>query len=38
VTAVRTALGEEVFARAWAAGREMALEEAIRCALETDGG
>ena len=36
VTAVRTALGEEAFARAWAEGRAMALEEAIRFALETD--
>ena len=36
VAAVRTALGEEAFTRAWAAGREMATEEAIRCALETD--
>jgi tetratricopeptide (TPR) repeat protein len=35
-TAAREVLGDEAFARAWAAGREMALEEAIRYALETD--
>jgi tetratricopeptide (TPR) repeat protein len=33
---VREALGEEAFATAWAAGRAMTLEEAIRYALETD--
>jgi hypothetical protein len=29
----RETLGQEAFARAWAAGREMTLEQAIRCAL-----
>jgi predicted ATPase/class 3 adenylate cyclase/Tfp pilus assembly protein PilF len=34
VAAVRTALGEEAFAAAWAEGRAMSLEEAIKYALE----
>jgi hypothetical protein len=34
VTATQTALGEEAFAAARAAGRAMTLEEAIACALE----
>jgi hypothetical protein len=33
VTAVRAALGQEAFAAAWAAGRAMTLEDAIRDAL-----
>jgi hypothetical protein len=34
VAAVRTALGEEAFAAAWAEGREMSLEQSIDCALQ----
>ena len=34
VSAARTALGEEVFAAAWAAGRQMSLEGAVACALQ----
>jgi predicted ATPase len=34
VAAVRTALGEEAFAAAWAEGRAMSLEEAVSHALE----
>jgi hypothetical protein len=34
VAAVRTALGEEAFASAWADGRAMALEDAVQYALE----
>jgi hypothetical protein len=34
VAAVRTALGEEAFAAAWAAGQSMTLEEATALALE----
>jgi hypothetical protein len=33
---VREALGLETFAAAWAAGRELTLEEAIHCAMETE--
>jgi hypothetical protein len=36
LAAVREALGQETFARAWAAGRAMTLEAVFRCALETD--
>jgi predicted ATPase/DNA-binding SARP family transcriptional activator len=36
LAAVREALGEGTFARVWAAGRAMPVEEAITCALETD--
>jgi hypothetical protein len=32
--AVRTALGEEAFAAAWAAGRALSLEQAVVLALE----
>src|SRR5437764_8478473 len=35
---MRVALGEEAFAAAWAAGRAMALEEAIQFALEEAAG
>jgi predicted ATPase/DNA-binding SARP family transcriptional activator len=38
VAAVRTALGEEGFAAAWAEGQRMELEQAIACALEADCG
>jgi predicted ATPase/class 3 adenylate cyclase/Tfp pilus assembly protein PilF len=34
VAAVRTALGDEAFAAAWAAGAAMTLEQATTCALE----
>jgi hypothetical protein len=34
LAAVRTALGEEAFAAAWAAGRAMSLEDAIALALD----
>jgi predicted ATPase/class 3 adenylate cyclase/Tfp pilus assembly protein PilF len=34
VAPARTALGEEAFAAAWAAGRAMTLDEATTCALE----
>jgi predicted ATPase/DNA-binding SARP family transcriptional activator len=36
VARARAALGEEVFAREWAAGRAMVLEEAVARALEED--
>jgi hypothetical protein len=32
--AARAALGEEAFAAAWAEGRAMSLDEAVRVALE----
>jgi hypothetical protein len=35
VAATRNALGEEVFAAAWAEGRKMAIEEAVIFALRT---
>jgi hypothetical protein len=38
VAAARAALGEEVFARAWAEGRTMTLEQAVACALEAPEG
>jgi tetratricopeptide (TPR) repeat protein len=37
VASIRAALGEEVFAAAWAVGQAMTLEDAIRFALEEDG-
>ena len=37
VAATRTSLGEEAFARAWAKGRAMPLEQVITYALETKG-
>jgi hypothetical protein len=36
VAAVRTSLGEETFATAWAAGRAMPMEEAVSYALEKE--
>src|SRR5262249_25109293 len=36
VAAVREALSQEAFAKAWAAGRTMPVEKAIHYALETD--
>jgi predicted ATPase/class 3 adenylate cyclase len=36
LAAIRTALGEEAFAAAWAEGRAMSLEEAVRAALAED--
>lgn len=33
LSTVRTALGDDVFAAAWAEGRAMTLEQAINCAL-----
>jgi hypothetical protein len=33
----RVALGEEAFSRAWAEGQAMALDQAIRSALEEGG-
>src|SRR5262249_32266878 len=38
VAAARTALGEEAFAAAWAEGRAMALEDAIKLAFEEPHG
>jgi hypothetical protein len=35
VAAIRAALGEEVFAATWAAGRALALDAAIALAMET---
>src|SRR5260370_23509073 len=34
ISVVREALGPETFAAVWAAGRELTLEEALRCAME----
>ena len=38
LAAARSALGEEAFARAWAEGREMSLEQAVEHALGRDNG
>jgi len=38
ISAVRTQLGEEAFAPAWAEGRAMTLDQAIAYALEDDAG
>jgi hypothetical protein len=37
MAAIRTALGEEAFTVAWAAGRALSLEEAVSYALEEPG-
>src|SRR5262249_5227198 len=37
VAAVRTALGEEAFAAAWAAARALSLEQAVAFALQEPG-
>ena len=36
-TAARAALGEEAFARAWAEGQAMTLEQAVEYALSEEG-
>jgi hypothetical protein len=35
---VRAALSAEEFARAWDEGREMSLDDAVRCALDEETG